>query len=62
MLSSFIDIEHFQNQDYHEEEQSDNSAQTLLQIQQTEGGILCYCGNVKCVLEMKAYRYDVQRQ
>ena len=59
IASSFFEIEYFQNQDYPELEQSENVAQRLLQDQESEEGITCYCGDVKCVIEMKAYRYIV---
>ena len=26
-----------------------------------EGGLLCYCGDVECVIEMKLYRYSRQK-
>ena len=52
LLSSLFEIERFQNQGEQEQVEDDTE----------EGNITCYCGNVKCVIEMKVYRYVGQRQ
>ena len=55
LLSSLFEIE---NQ---EQVENDTESQVLIQ-QSEEENITCYCGNVKCVIEMKVYRYIGQRQ
>ena len=62
LLSSLIKMEHFQNQDEQEQVENVTDSQVLIQQSEDEEGIICYCGDVKCVMEMKIYHYIKQTQ